>query len=116
MEAKDTVMNDEQILNKRNNANFAKYHHSDCGITSGEYEIAQAQAEISFKEGRHIGRNEGVRVGRREVVEELTRYNRDITLEQLRATNRWQTKAKKWGIDEASKQEAGEGTSQAKEG
>ena len=58
------------------------------GVWHGREEMAQAQARVSFK------------AGTREVVEELTHYNQQITLAQLRATNRYQAKLKEWGIEQ----------------
>lgn len=41
---------------------------------------------------------EGKREGRKEVVEFTWLFNRDITLNQMRATNLYQEQLKEWGI------------------
>ena len=91
VQAKDTVMPLEEGMNE--------------GLRIQMVKILKAQAEISFKEGRHIGRNEGVRVGRGEVVEWIydNRGNGFVsqcgTFWNCFEDEKWQAQKKEWGID-----------------
>jgi len=90
MEAKDTVMSNEQIAETKREA----YHHKSR-LSPAAFEmfgrdqcIAQAQAEISFK------------AGIREVVEWIkghTLYKGDYTFHI--DVDQWQAKLKEWGIE-----------------
>ena len=101
MEAKDTVMTERQL---------AKLFPA-----TGK-QIREAQAEVSFKAGyeeavkvlrKHPGvvaivdeaLKEEKQAGRKEVVEFTFLFNRDITLNQMRATNLYQKQMEEWGID-----------------
>ena len=94
MKWEDTMMTDRELMA------ILEQH----GYTSEKMAIVRkTQAELSFKAGRHIGRNQGVTVGRLEVVEWLdtTRVGRNgkLILIQIQE-EKWQAKLKEWGIDE----------------
>lgn len=117
MEAKDTVMNDEEISKKlkQETADGETYEeyasqlgiHLQDAINITRYG-AILQAEISFKagwdDGCRVGHNEAMKLcegdkkaGIREVVKELY-CNENITLAQLVSTDRWQAKLKEWNM------------------
>ncbi len=124
MEAKDTVMNDEQ-LEENIRKDYKDFRIKDeIGYVADILIWArEAQAEISFragedqgyKNGSIDGYNEATRkaikscsealqaghkMGIKEVVEEMSYYSQALTLAELLETVQWQFKLKEWGIDE----------------
>jgi len=113
MEAKDTVMEKNQIKDV-----ILKHYCSpettrkDISIHDHEYEIVEAQAEISFKAGREeehkeleeaiaegieIGKVVGKQAGIREAVECIEEMGL-IKYSGLISRTDWQAKLKEWGI------------------
>ncbi len=122
MEAKDTVMSEEQCIKV--------YQRAEYKIVDGEYNrqrqaklaVAEAQAEISFKAGIEQGfkqiDNEGLILksfenGRRQGIKEVVEYLRPFTVEAPMAgvqlgqfiihleRPEWRVKLKEWGIAKA---------------
>ena len=109
MEAKDTVISDKQLME------LAQVPPEDYGAPpywwlKANIRVAQAQAEISFKvgvmESYPDGFLDGGKVGKKAGIEEVVEwiketFNKDITLNQMLATNACQEKLKEWGLDES---------------
>jgi len=90
MEAKDTVMSEEQIK-------MAWY--SQLGHVAGDKAIAQAQAEISFKAGiKEVVEwiEENLLVA---VKDEMSGSQITVTLGKAHESEEWQAKIKEWGTN-----------------
>jgi len=98
MEAKDTVMSEEQVK--------ALLFSQRC--LESIMIAVEAQAEISFRQGRLLGCAEGIDVGRLEVVEcikEIDRADKKLPVFDVDGVDytvllceNWQAKLKEWGI------------------
>ena len=96
MEAKDTVMSKEQIIDIMPSGDSWEDGREllwDYVSQGSLRNIATRQAEISFP----LGKQEG----RREVVEWIWSNATDVFKDYLQCSQKWQAYLKEWGIEES---------------
>ncbi len=101
MEAKDTVMSEEQV--------WAVISKCEGTATEARHDVNKAQAEISFKAGEEsITKlrqdeiedfyNEGRQAGRKEVVEWMRKYGIIMETIDMHLEYQWQAQLKEWEV------------------